>query len=164
MTILNFSHRFASLVQSGAKTQTIRPDSPRYRNWKVGQNVDCWEGKRGLKKSCYCQTCLNAFNEYEETPCVLEEHRNRDGIILPRKLGSWPLKEKFSIELGFSTSSQTNEKLPYLKMAKKYFDAGLDQDVLAKADGFSSSKDFFAWFDEHYDISKKPQTFWVLHW
>ena len=60
MPKLNFSV-FTDKVASGEKTQTIRLwDQPSIKALKVGDRVNLWWTKRGLKKGLYCRFCARA--------------------------------------------------------------------------------------------------------
>ncbi len=174
---LNFSV-FVDKVESGQKTQTIRLwDQPSIKKLKVGDRVNLWWTKRGLKKGLYCRKCMvagipfmatdasnwGAIGASEPIQAVFgcENCRTRctDAMLrcvfpkdapfieLPRLLGTATITEKFKLTMGPVSEEH----------------ALADFKEIVRRDGFDSFADFKMFFDK-YGCSKKPVEFAVIRW
>jgi|GEM_PF-4569340 len=164
MVRVNFTC-FPEKVRSGSKTQTIRP--PR-DDLRVGDSLQIWWNRRGLPAGRYCEPCA-VICRFEPATAAhfLKAH---DGVQphyvkLPQKLNEGVVTEKFRIVLG-ATAGATSVSDPvvyWIKRGGRRLDAQ-DARRLIRDDGFADSESFFAFFDLHYGIRKKPADFEVIRW
>ena len=92
MKVLLFQPRFADLVRSGAKTQTIRRD--RKHPIKVGDQLSLrrWTGKPYRSK----QEVLGAAQCVAEIPCLIYEYGAMVGTNLAVNAEGFALKDGFA--------------------------------------------------------------------
>lgn len=161
---LNFSV-FVDKVASGEKTQTIRLwDQPSIKKLKVGDKVNLWHNRRGLKTGLYCAYCLEEGRvvwcgpsqtrpDWEGIACVHSD-RNPEGqaILVPRLLGVGTVTEKIAVCF-------TDEGILYWSRDLPEMAEGL-----AKKDGFESAQQMAEWFHKKYEFGSDPMKFAVIRW
>lgn len=135
----------------------IEETSPRFA---VGEQVQImWHQRTSPKGSWFCNKCgseIAASHERDSKPdgtiwCIsCNAPRNDD--IFPKILGTVEITEVFQIEMWCGNDVPLISGYS-LKKSEEF----------AKMDGFKIYRDFFDWFNSHYDLSA-PKKFWVYRY
>lgn len=97
MTLLNFApeNRFYDKIRDGIKIGTIR-DKPK----RVGDNLQLWENKRGMRKGWYCPNLHEINSEmYIGEPDGKCPICDKDMVYLPRKIAENKCTSHYTIRM-----------------------------------------------------------------
>lgn len=193
MKILSFSAvEILPALLNRSKTQTIRPawlgqvatimihdndEPPRKEThyemekkprFKVGEKVQLmW--KQRSKSFAFCKFCgrgwkdfKNREDKYWRTKCCDVVVNCGDFCFIDKKIGEVEITEVFEIEIRKDQNSLHTSPTRYSIWSSNglYNHASIP---MAKADGFKTYQDFFAWFDKAYDLTE-PKKFHVYRW
>lgn len=186
MKTINFSAvEILPALLSRMKTQTIRParriikipkmgithlkgipiemekktilKAPKY---EVGDKVQMmWHQRTSPKGTTFCQRCGLSLNPRRQCECKpIDKLGLNIYPMFSKVLGTATITEVVKLKLELRNT---------LRFGKQYIATingmEFDGEYLAEQDGFSSTMDFFVYFDENYDLSE-PKEFWVYRW
>ncbi len=121
----------------------------------------CGKGQT-YKMKCGTEVCCKDFIEQIPTSTAMPITNDFNKL-----LGTVEITEVFKIEMGYVTSYGKPTKIFWIKeqdIDNKFREVlVVEEERLAKRDGFSSAEQMFSCLDKMYDLSQ-PKTFYVYRW
>ena len=169
MQIINFTEKeILQKLLNKEKQQTIRSAfkiidgkiTPKPARFKIGDKVKMlWKQRSPYNE--FCKVCGNPIKKAEGQAIYCDTENcpefGRATETFNKILGTGTITALFEMEMEFDLIFQKKVGFGYA-----YWQKSLIED-LAKRDGFNSTKDFFNWFHNYYNLDQ-PKPFRVIRW